>query len=93
MQTWYRLCDSRATDDEGNVGRLFPDGSFAPVFLLAQVPAVITHQHDEGFTPARILLQTAEKPADLAIDKCDGRVIGTDGGVPLIVSDDVLVIA
>ena len=53
------------------MGGLLPDGSLAPVFLLAQVPAVIAHQHDEGFTPARVFLQAVEEPADLTIDERD----------------------
>ena len=85
--------DSRAANDEGNVSGLFPDGSLTPVFLLAQMPAVVAHQHDEGFTPARVLLQLPEKPADLAIDERDRCLIRADGGVPLIIGDDVFVIA
>ncbi len=48
--------NARAADDKRNVSGLFPDGTFAPVFLFTQVPAVIADQHDIGFAAARILI-------------------------------------
>ena len=57
------------------------------------MPAVIAHQHDNGFTTSRVLLEAIEEPADLTIDKGDRRVIGADRRIPLIVGNDVLVIA
>ena len=63
------------------------------MFLFAKMPAMIADQHYVGFTSTRVFLQLLEEPTDLTVNKCDGCLIGADGGIPLIVRNDVLVIA
>ena len=85
--------DSGSGDDERDMRGLFPDCAFAPVFLLAEMPAVITDEHDDGFATPWVFVQDGEETADLFIYKRDRCLVGLNRGVPLIVFEHMLVVA
>lgn len=79
-------------DDEWDACGLFPDGAFAPVFLFAEVPAVVADEHDDSFALTGVIFECVEEAADLLIDECDGGEVGLDGEFPLFVGDDEFVV-
>ena len=79
--------------DQGCARRRFPQGVLAPVLILAEMPPVIAPQNDNGVVGVPALLQCIQQPADMGIDKTDRREVSLDGFAPLVMGDDVGVIA
>ena len=78
--------------DEWNMSGLFPDGSFAPVFLLTKVPAMIADQHNPRFPAARILLQVLKETTNLPIHKGNLRMVCPNRRIPLIAGHNKLMV-
>lgn len=70
-----------------------PTGELLPVLFLAQMPAVVAPEHDDGVVAMRALLQRVEHAAEHGIGEMDGGEVGLDGFFPLPLRLDVLEVA
>ena len=59
---------TRHTDHERHTSRLFPKCHLVPVLLLAEMPAVIAPQDDNGFIPEDEPVEFVQHFADLGVD-------------------------
>ncbi len=66
---------------------------FAPVFLLSQMPPVISPENNDGFTGVNTAIQRVEHPANLSIRKTNGGQVGLHCFSPLSMRDDVRMIS
>ena len=69
---------------------LFPQGELFPVFLVAEVIAVIRPQNDDGTFRIRPIIQRLQQMPYQRIGEADGSEIALHGGAPFVVFDDPL---
>ena len=61
--------DTGNDPNERRAGGLLPKREFAPVFFLAQVPAVIAPKANDGVGGVRRFIESVDQSADLAVEK------------------------
>ena len=86
-------CAARFADDERHAGAESPAGEFLPVLLLAEMPAMITPECDDGIVAVRSVLQRIEHAAEHGVGEVDRGEVGLDGLLPLALLLDVLEVA
>ena len=81
LYTYTARLDSAGLHDKGDVGCLFPDSSFAPVLLFAEVPPVIGPEDDDRVPCRRAFLKGVEDAPDEGVSEGDaGEIMLVRGG-------------
>lgn len=71
-------------DEEGDAGGLFEEAALVPEVVLAEVPAVIGGEDDDGVVGELEAIEGGENAASLGIDITDAGEIAADGGTSLL---------
>ena len=79
--------------DERGAGGLLPQGELPPVVLLAQVPAVVAPEHDDGVVLVGGLVEGVEQAADVHVGVGDRGEVGLHGFLPAAGLEHRLVVA
>jgi hypothetical protein len=54
---------------------MIPIGSFAPLALLTQMPAVVTNDGNHGIITEAIVFKCTQNPADAVINKASSSIV------------------
>ena len=84
MLRWPLAFAPGATDDEGDAGAFFEQAALVPEAVLAEMPAVIGGEDDDGVVGQVQALERIEHAAGLGVDVADAGQIAADGGAALI---------
>ena len=68
--------------NQGCAGGFFPEREFAPVFLFAQVPAVVAPKDDDGVVLVGAFVEGGHQAADVHIGVGTGGEVSLDGLLP-----------
>src|ERR1051326_8738150 len=98
MSASVGLCDSWCNDEQGNVGGFFVVGVLGPHAVIAEVPAMVAPEYDDGVGGELKTIEFVDDASDLGIDETDGGVIAVNQRASLIVVErtnvrDITVIA
>ena len=83
----------RHADHERHTGAGAPAGELLPVLLLAEMPAVITPEHDDGVVALRTLFQRIKHAPEHGIGEMNGGEESLNAFLPLTLFLDVLEVA
>lgn len=76
---------ARPGKDERHLGAPIPETVFADDRLLAQMPAVVAPDHDDGVVGKARIIEGGQQPTDLSIDKAGAGEVAADDVPPLVV--------
>jgi len=81
-------------DDHQDVMRcFFPQCKFAPVELLAEVPAVVAPEYNHGIIQTRTFIERIDYPTHTGIHKADRCQVALDSFLPLLMYNNFFVVA